>query len=794
MTSNRKSSRQRHCIYSWIVNILVLVGCLQSISIVRVVHGQFAPVPVSSPTVSTSNAAQAPNFGYVSCPVCPDGESLTSAASIIPSGLLPFISGPISCIELEIMGLNLEISPPDCEYLRLNATVSVSKNICGCKSYFIPVAPVAPVAPVPAPIPVVVPVQVPAPAVVPVPVPVVAVVPTLAPIAAVITTTPALVTTTAPVVTTAPIPTMTLAPAIVPPSITINGTIRIRLFFVNAIMVNQTITEYQNTISTFFTNNLNISQYTNISSKLIQQEVLENEKTTSVATTRSTTSTRTRTRRTRSRRTLSTTTTTKNTIRLLQGNSTSLGDSYPLDTYVDITALSIDPTNNNSSTNFVTTLVTVARNNIDELQTSITDLTNIGIINPIYFANIIDVNVTDPLYVGPITSPPMPTKAPIVQVEDDGLSNGAIVIIVLVVVNLVAFIAYYAYNKVYPKSPDNDDDDDDEEEDDEDEGDDEEEKKKKASAAATTVTADSVATPRQSNVVDDDNKSSNTSRIKQSAGEDTRDGLVSANNTNNAIVPINPFGTVEEGEEPDIDLSNDDPLALNQRFPDDTENFSPQAQKQFMGKGGDDDDDANDDGAGDDKDGNSYAFSLEAGTDDGLNTATGTDANNTKTTTSLDNIEDYDGKISLPLSTLVSGSNIAANAGAGGATGTGRNGNNNNNSTTGSVSVITNTTDDGTNTQIDKLFTNPKNMINRIVVAPAGKLGIVIDTTIEGPVVHKVFTNSPLETKIFVGDIIIAIDNVDTRAMSAAAISDLMVRTANQPRKLSVLSADDIRL
>ena len=73
------------------------------------------------------------------------------------------------------------------------------------------------------------------------------------------------------------------------------------------------------------------------------------------------------------------------------------------------------------------------------------------------------------------------------------------------------------------------------------------------------------------------------------------------------------------------------------------------------------------------------------------------------------------------------------------------------------------------------------------MIAPPGKLGIVIDTTVEGPVVHYVNENSALKGKIFEGDVIVAIGDVDTRAMSASAITDLMVKTANEQRVLTVL-------
>ena len=80
--------------------------------------------------------------------------------------------------------------------------------------------------------------------------------------------------------------------------------------------------------------------------------------------------------------------------------------------------------------------------------------------------------------------------------------------------------------------------------------------------------------------------------------------------------------------------------------------------------------------------------------------------------------------------------------------------------------------------------------ITRECFAPPGKLGIVIDTTMQGPVVHKVNAGSPLEGVLWPGDIIIAIDEVDTRAMSASAITGLMAKNMNKRRRLTVLSED----
>ncbi|KAG7366615.1 hypothetical protein IV203_029285 [Nitzschia inconspicua] len=89
-----------------------------------------------------------------------------------------------------------------------------------------------------------------------------------------------------------------------------------------------------------------------------------------------------------------------------------------------------------------------------------------------------------------------------------------------------------------------------------------------------------------------------------------------------------------------------------------------------------------------------------------------------------------------------------------------------------------------------KGFPSAKKSTTITIIAPSGKLGIVIDTTVDGPVVHMVNPGSRLEGQVIPGDIIVAIDNVDTRAMSASAITTLMVKTAGRQRTLTVRRAD----
>jgi len=76
-----------------------------------------------------------------------------------------------------------------------------------------------------------------------------------------------------------------------------------------------------------------------------------------------------------------------------------------------------------------------------------------------------------------------------------------------------------------------------------------------------------------------------------------------------------------------------------------------------------------------------------------------------------------------------------------------------------------------------------------IVYAPAGKLGIVLDNPDDkGPVVYIIKETSPLMDKIEVGDRLVAVDEVDVRAMSPTKVSKLISkRSANPMRKFTLL-------
>jgi len=77
------------------------------------------------------------------------------------------------------------------------------------------------------------------------------------------------------------------------------------------------------------------------------------------------------------------------------------------------------------------------------------------------------------------------------------------------------------------------------------------------------------------------------------------------------------------------------------------------------------------------------------------------------------------------------------------------------------------------------------------VFAPAGPIGIIVDTTKHGPAVHSLKRTSPMLGLINPGDLIVGLDDEDTRGMTAATLTRLMAQKSNQKeRKITLLTAD----
>ena len=78
------------------------------------------------------------------------------------------------------------------------------------------------------------------------------------------------------------------------------------------------------------------------------------------------------------------------------------------------------------------------------------------------------------------------------------------------------------------------------------------------------------------------------------------------------------------------------------------------------------------------------------------------------------------------------------------------------------------------------------------VFAPPGPIGIVVDTTDNGPAVHSLKNTSPMIGLIAPGDLIVGLDDEDTRIMTAATLTRLMAQKATQKeRKITLLTMDE---
>mmetsp|Transcript_22703 Transcript_22703/g.53635 ORF Transcript_22703/g.53635 Transcript_22703/m.53635 type:complete len:321 (-) Transcript_22703:61-1023(-) len=82
---------------------------------------------------------------------------------------------------------------------------------------------------------------------------------------------------------------------------------------------------------------------------------------------------------------------------------------------------------------------------------------------------------------------------------------------------------------------------------------------------------------------------------------------------------------------------------------------------------------------------------------------------------------------------------------------------------------------------------NPSNILVKDVIAPPGRLHTVIHSTKDGPEVHTVKEESRMKGEIFPGDLIIAVDGVDTRTFTAEEVMEIMASKGDQKRKISVL-------
>jgi hypothetical protein len=81
------------------------------------------------------------------------------------------------------------------------------------------------------------------------------------------------------------------------------------------------------------------------------------------------------------------------------------------------------------------------------------------------------------------------------------------------------------------------------------------------------------------------------------------------------------------------------------------------------------------------------------------------------------------------------------------------------------------------------------------VIAPAGKLGMVVDTPAGGvPVVHAIKETSVLSSQVRVGDRLLSVDGEDCSGLTAMQVSKLISQKAQNPTRALVFSRPRARL
>ena len=84
-----------------------------------------------------------------------------------------------------------------------------------------------------------------------------------------------------------------------------------------------------------------------------------------------------------------------------------------------------------------------------------------------------------------------------------------------------------------------------------------------------------------------------------------------------------------------------------------------------------------------------------------------------------------------------------------------------------------------------------QSIVCRDCYAPPGKLYIVIHTTKDGPAVHSIREGSALEGHLFPEDLIVAVDDVDTRSFPAEEVIKMLSDKMDSERKITVLHFED---
>lgn len=99
--------------------------------------------------------------------------------------------------------------------------------------------------------------------------------------------------------------------------------------------------------------------------------------------------------------------------------------------------------------------------------------------------------------------------------------------------------------------------------------------------------------------------------------------------------------------------------------------------------------------------------------------------------------------------------------------------------------------DQGTMTYVNPKIQNTDSLEDNISFecdCPPGTLGLVIDSSSRGPIVHSVKSTSPLSNMLMPGDLIVALDGEHTISLTAPQLTSMMgSKSQNMIRRLTVV-------
>lgn len=90
------------------------------------------------------------------------------------------------------------------------------------------------------------------------------------------------------------------------------------------------------------------------------------------------------------------------------------------------------------------------------------------------------------------------------------------------------------------------------------------------------------------------------------------------------------------------------------------------------------------------------------------------------------------------------------------------------------------------------LSSNDEALVCRDCFVPPGALGIVLHSTAQGPVVHSVKETSRLRTHVAPGDVVIAVDDVETKNSGAEEVMHMLMARRGSSRKITVVSFNNV--